>query len=75
MLKTIFAEETKAEAVAQWDVVADALRDKQPKLGALIDASREDVLAAIARRAAADGPNEVWISRLAEASTGSVQVN
>ena len=45
MLKTIFAQETKAEAVAQWDVVADALREKQPKLGALMDASREDVLA------------------------------
>ena len=45
MLKTIFAQETKAEAEAQWDVVADALREKQPKLGALMDASREDVLA------------------------------
>jgi putative transposase len=45
MLKTIFAQETKAEAEAQWDVVADALREKQPKLGALMDASRDDVLA------------------------------
>jgi transposase-like protein len=45
MLKTIFAQETKLEAVAQWDVVADALREKQPKLGSLMDASREDVLA------------------------------
>jgi transposase-like protein len=26
MLKTIFAQESKAEAVAQWDVVADAAR-------------------------------------------------
>jgi putative transposase len=39
MLRTIFAQETAADAVAQWDVVADALRDKQPKLGALMDAS------------------------------------
>jgi transposase-like protein len=45
MLRTIFAQETGADAIAQWDVVADALRDKQPKLGALMDASREDVLA------------------------------
>jgi hypothetical protein len=29
----------------QWEVVADALREKQPKLGALMDASRDDVLA------------------------------
>lgn len=54
MLKTIFAQETKAEALAQWDVVADALREKQPKLGALMDASREDVLAYI------DFPREHW---------------
>lgn len=54
MLKTIFAQETKAEALAQWDVVADALRDKQPKLGALMDASREDVLAYM------DFPKEHW---------------
>ena len=45
MLKTIFAQETKAEAEAQWDIVADALREKQPKLGALMDSSRDDVLA------------------------------
>ena len=45
MLKTIFAQDTKAEAEAQWAVVADALREKRPKLGALMDASRDDVLA------------------------------
>jgi transposase-like protein len=45
MLKTIFARETKAEAEAQWEIVADALREKQPKLGALMDSSRDDVLA------------------------------
>ena len=54
MLRTIFAQETSAEAVAQWDVVANALRDKQPKLGALMDASREDVLAYM------DFPREHW---------------
>jgi transposase-like protein len=45
ILKTIFAQDTKAEAEAQWAIVANALREKQPKLGALMDASRDDVLA------------------------------
>jgi putative transposase len=45
MLKTIFAQETKVEAEAQWEVALDALREKQRKLGALMDASRDDVLA------------------------------
>ncbi len=54
MLKTIFAQETKADAMTQWDAVADALRDKQPKLGAMMDASREDVLAYM------DFPREHW---------------
>ena len=45
MLKTIFAQETKADAEAQWEILADALRAKQPKLGALMDNSRDDVLA------------------------------
>lgn len=45
ILKTIFAQETKAEAEVQWGIVADALREKQPKLGTLMDASRDDVLA------------------------------
>ncbi|SLN78087.1 Transposase, Mutator family [Roseisalinus antarcticus] len=40
MLKTIFAQESKAEAQAQWDTVADALREKQDKLGTFMDASR-----------------------------------
>jgi transposase-like protein len=54
MLKTIFAQETKAEAAAQWNTVADALREKQPKLSAMMDASREDVLAYM------DFPKEHW---------------
>jgi len=33
------------EAEAQWEIAADALREKQPKLGALMDASCDDVLA------------------------------
>ena len=54
MLKTIFAQETKAEAEARWAIVADALRETQPKLGALMDASRDDVLAYM------DFPKEHW---------------
>ena len=45
MLKTIFAQETKADAEAQWETVADALREKVEKLGAFMDGSRDDVLA------------------------------
>jgi len=45
MLKTIFVQESKAEAETQWAVVADALRDKQLKLAAMMDASRDVMLA------------------------------
>jgi transposase-like protein len=45
MLETIFAKVSKAEAETQWDAVADALRDKNDRLGAMMDASRDDVLA------------------------------
>lgn len=54
MLKTIFAQETKIEAERQWDVVADLLGAKQPRLGALMANSREDVLAFM------DFPKEHW---------------
>src|SRR6187431_63001 len=55
MIRTIFAQDTKAEAFAQWDKVADALRDRHDKLGALMDASREDVLTYM------DYPKEHWV--------------
>jgi putative transposase len=45
MLKTIFAQESAAEARAQWDNVASALRERAPKLATLMDEAREDVLA------------------------------
>jgi transposase-like protein len=45
MLKTIFAQETAAEARAQWNGVADALRERAPKLAGLMDEAREDALA------------------------------
>ena len=54
MLKTIFGQETKAEAETQWDAVADALREKNDRLGAMMDASRDDVLAYM------DFPREHW---------------
>jgi putative transposase len=54
MVRTIFAQETKADAIAQWDKVADALRDRHDKLGALMDASREEVLTYM------DYPKEHW---------------
>src|SRR4051794_9255327 len=44
MLKTIFAQETAENARQQWASVADALRERFPKLAELMDASREDVL-------------------------------
>ena len=45
MLKTIFAQETADAARTQWAQVADALRQRFPKLAELMDISREDVLA------------------------------
>src|SRR5271156_3393629 len=45
MIKTIFAQETAAEAHAQWTTVADALRERAPRLAELMDQAREDVLA------------------------------
>ncbi|EEX11687.1 transposase [Citreicella sp. SE45] len=35
MLKTIYAQENKADTEVRWEVVADALRGKQARLGAL----------------------------------------
>jgi putative transposase len=45
MVKTIFAQESAQEVRAQWKSVADALRERAPKLAALMDASLDDVLA------------------------------
>jgi len=44
-LKTIFVERSKEASVAQWNDVADRLRDSRPKLADLMDTAREDVLA------------------------------
>ena len=45
MLRTIFAQESKADAEGQRDAVADALRERNERLGAFMDASRDGVLA------------------------------
>src|SRR5690242_13452602 len=45
MIKTIFAQETAREAHDQWNSVAEALRERAPRLAALMDEAREDVLA------------------------------
>src|SRR4051812_37384891 len=44
LLKTIFAQDTAEAAREQWASVADALRERFPKLAELMDGSREDVL-------------------------------
>ena len=45
MIKTIFAQETAQEAHAQWKSVAAALQERVPRLAALMEEAREDVLA------------------------------
>lgn len=54
MPKTIFAQENKADAEAQRDAVAEALGEQQPRLGALMESSRDDVLAYM------EFPREHW---------------
>src|SRR3954466_832815 len=54
MLKTIFAQETAADARAQWNSVAHALRERAAKLAELMDGSRDDVLVYMAF------PREHW---------------
>lgn len=45
MIHTAFAQETEAEAHAQWRRVAGQLREKLPKLAALMDDAENDFLA------------------------------
>jgi putative transposase len=48
LIRTVFAQETEADARRQWRVVADQLRAKFPKLAKLIDEAENDVLAFMA---------------------------
>ena len=45
LINTVFAQETAEAAHAQWRVVADQLREKFPKLSALMDGAEHEVLA------------------------------
>lgn len=45
LINTVFAQETPEAAHAQWRIVADQLREKFPKLSAMLDEAEHDVLA------------------------------
>jgi putative transposase len=45
LINTVFAQETAEAASDQWRAVADQLRDKFPKLSALMDSAEQEVLA------------------------------
>ena len=45
LIRTVFAQESEAEARRQWRAVADQLRERFAKIGALMDAAEDEVLA------------------------------
>lgn len=45
LIRTVFAQESEAEARRQWRAVADQLRERFPRLAALMDEAETDVLA------------------------------
>ncbi len=45
LISTVFAQETAEAARAQWRIVSDQLREKFPKLSAMLDESEPEVLA------------------------------
>jgi len=48
LIRTVFAQDTEADARRQWRAVADQLRAKSPKLAKLMDEAEADVLAFMA---------------------------
>jgi putative transposase len=44
LINNIFAQETADAAYAQWRIVSDQLREKLPKLAAMMDAAEHEVL-------------------------------
>jgi putative transposase len=48
LIRTVFAQETEADARRQWRAVADQLRAKFPKIAKLMDEAEADVLAFMA---------------------------
>ena len=53
-IRTAFTQETQEAARGEWRAVADRLRERFPKLGELMDAAEDDVLAHLAF------PKEHW---------------
>jgi putative transposase len=45
LIRTVFAQESEADARRQWRAVADQLRERFPKVGTLMDKAEVDVLA------------------------------
>jgi len=45
LIRTVFAQESEADARRQWRAVADQLRERFPKIGTLMDEAEADVLA------------------------------
>jgi putative transposase len=45
LINTVFAQESAEAASAQWRIVTDQLREKFPKLAAMLDEAEADVLA------------------------------
>ena len=45
LIRTVFAQESEADARRQWRAVADQLRERFPKIGVLMDAAEDEVLA------------------------------
>jgi putative transposase len=45
LINTVFAQDSQEAAITQWRTVADQVRTKFPKLGALMDEAESDVLA------------------------------
>lgn len=54
-IATVFAQDSAKEAHAQWRVVADQLRGRFPKIGALMDSAEHEVLAYM------DFPRAHWL--------------
>lgn len=48
LLRTVFAQDSRAECHQQWRLVADQLREKYPKIAALMDGCEDEVLAHMA---------------------------
>ena len=45
LIRTVFAQDSEADARRQWRAVADQLRERFPKIGTLMDEAEADVLA------------------------------